>query len=113
MARQKKPLSFSEWSFRGLGYVLLFLFGMMCVIPFYLILISSFAEESSLIRNGFQLIPRQFSTRAYEMILSNPGRIGRAYRGQGPEPDRRSRRTVQRNHRAGEHFVLRLQQQRK
>ena len=79
MARHRRPLSFSEWSFRGLGYVLLFLFGMMCVIPFYLILISSFAEESSLIRNGFQLIPQKFSTRAYEMILSNPRRIGRAY----------------------------------
>ena len=79
MTGRRYRQSFSEWSFYGLGYVLLFIFGMLCVIPFYLILISSFAEESSLIRNGFQLIPQQFSTRAYEMVFTNPGRIGRAY----------------------------------
>lgn len=79
MSRKRYPQSFSEISFRGLGYVLLFLFGMACVIPFYLIIISSFAEESSLIRNGFQLIPEKFSTDAYAMVFTNPGRIGRAY----------------------------------
>ncbi len=79
MSKRKYPQSFSEWSFRALGYVLLFVFGMLCVIPFYLILISSFADESSLIRNGFQLIPAQFSLKAYQMVFTNPGRIGRAY----------------------------------
>ena len=79
MSGRRYKQSVSEWSFYGLGYVLLFIFGMLCVIPFYLILVSSFAEESSLIRNGFQLIPQQFSLRAYEMVFTNPGRIGRAY----------------------------------
>ena len=79
MSKHRRNQSFSEWSFRALGYVLLFVFGMLCVLPFYLILISSFAEESSLIRNGFQLIPQQFSLRAYQLVFTNPGRIGRAY----------------------------------
>ncbi|MGI6725355.1 MAG: carbohydrate ABC transporter permease [Christensenellales bacterium] len=79
MSRQKYKQTFSEWSFHALGYVLLFAFGMLCVIPFYLIFISSFAEETSLIRNGFQLIPEKFSLSAYHMVFTNPRRIGRAY----------------------------------
>ena len=79
MSKRRYPLTFSEVSFHGLGYVLLFVFGMLCVIPFYLIAISSFADESVLIRNGFQLIPEKFSLEAYSMVFTNPGRIGRAY----------------------------------
>ena len=79
MSKRKYPMTFSEFSFRGLGYVLLFVFGILCVIPFYLIAISSFADESSLIRNGFQLIPEHFSLDAYKMVFTNPERIGRAY----------------------------------
>ena len=60
MSVRRYKQSFGEWSFYGLGYVLLFVFGMLCVIPFYLILISSFAEESALLRNGFQLVRESF-----------------------------------------------------
>lgn len=79
MSKKRYPLTFSEVTFRGLGYVLLFVFGMLCVVPFYLIAISSVASEASLIRNGFQLIPEEFSLSAYEWVFTNPGRIGRAY----------------------------------
>ena len=79
MSKRRYPLTFSELSFRGLGYELLFVFGLLCVIPFYLIAISSFADESSLIRNGFQLIPERFSLDAYKMVFTNPARISRAY----------------------------------
>lgn len=81
MAKHCGPVSysFSELSFKGLSYTLLFVFGMLCVVPFYLIFISSFASESALLRNGYELIPREFSLDAYRYVLSNPGRIGRAY----------------------------------
>lgn len=79
MSKRRYPLTPSEISFHGLGYVALFLFGMLCVIPFYLIAISSFADESALVRNGFELIPEAFSLNAYKMVFTNPARIGRAY----------------------------------
>lgn len=79
MSKRRYPLTFSEVSFRGLGYVLLFVFGLLCVVPFYLIAISSFADESALVRNGFQLIPEKFSLEAYRLVFTNPKRIGRAY----------------------------------
>ena len=77
--QRRKKLPMNEFLFRATGYALLFTFGMLCVIPFYLILISSFAEESALLRNGFQLVPESFSLRAYQLVFTNPGRIGRAY----------------------------------
>jgi len=77
--QHRYPMSVGEFSFRATGYVLLFVFGMLCVIPFYLILISSFASEASLIHNGFSLWPEEFSLDAYKFVFSNPGRIGRAY----------------------------------
>ena len=77
--KRRYPLTASELSFRAVGYVLLFVFGMVCVVPFYLIGISSFASENALIRNGFSLMPAEFSLSAYQMVFTNPGRIGRAY----------------------------------
>ncbi len=79
MSKRRYPYSASELLFRVLGYVLLFSFGMLCVTPFYLIGISSFASESSLIRNGFRMIPEEFSLDAYRLVFTNPARIGRAY----------------------------------
>ncbi|HPF86534.1 MAG TPA: carbohydrate ABC transporter permease [Candidatus Limiplasma sp.] len=75
----RRHLPMNEVTFRSLGYVALFIFGMLCVLPFYLIIVSSFASESSLIRNGFQLIPSEWSLSAYQFVFTNPARIGRAY----------------------------------
>jgi len=77
--RHHYPMNLSEFSFRALGYVLLFVFGMLCVMPFYMVVISSFASEDSLARNGYAFIPEEFSLEAYKYVLSNPGKIGRAY----------------------------------
>ncbi len=79
MSKRRYPCSASELLFRILGYVLLFSFGMLCVTPFYLIGISSLASEPSLIRNGFRMIPEEFSLDAYRLVFTNPARIGRAY----------------------------------
>lgn len=63
----------------GLGYVLLFLFGMMCVIPFWIVFISSFASETSLVRSGYALWPDEFSLSSYAYAFRNPTRIYQAY----------------------------------
>lgn len=75
----KRRIAPNEAAFRGVGYILLFVFGMMCVVPFYLIIISSFTAEDALVRNGYQLIPQAFSLDAYRMVFTNPQRIVRAY----------------------------------
>ena len=52
-----------------LGYILVGLFALLCVIPFYLIIVASFTDESSLIRNGYPLIPTDFSVQSYLCLL--------------------------------------------
>jgi len=65
--------------FDVLGYLLVFIFGMICFIPFYLILISSFEAESELMKGGYSLILREFSLESYRLVFQNPMRILRAY----------------------------------
>ena len=69
----------NEVAFRSIGYVMLFLFGMICVVPFYLIIVSSFASEQALLRDGFRLLPKEWTLDAYGFVFTNPARIGRAY----------------------------------
>lgn len=64
---------------KAIGYVLISLFALACVIPFYLIIIASFTPESSLIRNGYPVIPTEFDLQSYALCLKNPISILKAY----------------------------------
>jgi putative aldouronate transport system permease protein len=64
----------------GIGYILVGVFALLCVLPFYAILIASFTSESSLMVNGYSLYIRDFSTEAYELAFRNPMTILLAYR---------------------------------
>lgn len=65
--------------FNLLGYILLIAFALMCVLPFYLVVISSFQAEEVLTREGFPLYIKQFSLQSYAMCLKNPTSILQAY----------------------------------
>jgi putative aldouronate transport system permease protein len=57
----------------------LILLSLACLIPLLLIVSASFTDEITLTREGYQLLPAQFSTVAYETIFRNPTVILRAY----------------------------------
>lgn len=61
------------------GYIMIGLFALICLAPFYLILIASFTPENDMIRNGYPVLPGAFSTEAYALCLKNPMAILRAY----------------------------------
>lgn len=61
------------------GYIFIGLFALVCVLPFYLIIVASFTDEASLIRNGYPLILRDFSLESYKLSLKNPVSILMAY----------------------------------
>jgi len=65
--------------FNVIGYVVVVFFAVFCLLPFLSILSSSLSSESSVIRHGVSLIPREFSTNAYEYIFRSPGKILKAY----------------------------------
>jgi putative aldouronate transport system permease protein len=58
--------------------ILLFL-GLCCLIPLILIISASFTDEIALTRQGYRLVPSEFSTQAYDLIFRNPQTILRAY----------------------------------
>ena len=61
------------------GYLLVGLFALLCLTPFYLIIVASFTDNSELIRSGYPLFPKPFSTEAYQLSIKNPKQILLAY----------------------------------
>jgi len=51
-------------------YAVLIAFALFCFIPFWIVFINSFADESILQTAGYQLLPGKFSLDAYEFLLS-------------------------------------------
>ncbi|MCE5344427.1 MAG: carbohydrate ABC transporter permease [Eubacteriales bacterium] len=66
--------------FNIISYTLVTLFGLMCVLPFALVLITSFTTETSLMKTGYTFFIREFSTQAYDLAFRNPQKILWAYR---------------------------------
>lgn len=62
-----------------IGYILLTAISLFCLVPFILVLSSSLTEESSIIKDGYQLFPSVFSLEAYKLLFEFPGQLIRAY----------------------------------
>ncbi|WEK54712.1 MAG: carbohydrate ABC transporter permease [Candidatus Cohnella colombiensis] len=62
-----------------IAYIVVGLFALIAVVPFFIVVINSFASEHSIIYYGYSLIPKQFSLGAYEMVFQNPQKMLRAY----------------------------------
>ncbi|MEK5235580.1 carbohydrate ABC transporter permease [Paenibacillus sp. FSL L8-0470] len=59
----------SDRLFSIFAYAVLILFTLFCILPFLLMVIGSFTEESELIVNGYTLFPKAFSVAAYKALL--------------------------------------------
>ncbi len=64
---------------RGFGYIFIGLFAVCCLIPFLLVLGTSFTSEGSIAKHGFNLWPKEFSTFAYKIVFENPDLIIGSY----------------------------------
>jgi len=81
MEIKRKIIGKDEISINIVGIILIGFFALMCVLPFYLIVIASFTSETSLIRNGYPLLPslENFSLDSYKLSLKNPVAILKSY----------------------------------
>ena len=60
--------------------IVLILLSLMCLIPFALIVISSFTDETCLKMNGYSFFPEKWSVFAYTYVLSgNAGKVMHGY----------------------------------
>ncbi len=60
-------------------HALLIFLILCCVIPFWLLIASSFTSEDYLVQHGYSLIPGETSLAAYKYLWSAKDSIGRAY----------------------------------
>ena len=61
------------------AHIILIIASISCVYPFLLLIMASFTEETTLIKNGYSIFPEKFSMEAYEYIFAQAGTIFRAY----------------------------------
>ena len=74
----KIKLDRSDIIIRTIGYVVVTLYAVACVLPFLIIIGTSFTAEEVIRTEGAQLFPKQFTTKAYEMVLQG-GAIWKSY----------------------------------
>lgn len=77
--RNKIKLDRSDRIVRGFAYIFISLFALMCLIPFVLMISTSFSTESEITKTGFALIPKGFTFNAYNILLTNSKQLLGAY----------------------------------
>lgn len=75
----KVRLEPADMFIRGFTYVFVSCMVVTCIIPFLLIIGSSFSSENAIRRAGFTIIPKDFSLYAYELLLKSPKQLLGAY----------------------------------
>ena len=63
----------SDKIIRAIGYVLVTIYSLACVIPFIIIVSTSFTSEATIRAEGVQLIPQDISLQAYQMVAKGGG----------------------------------------
>lgn len=74
----KVKLGTSDLVIRGFGYVIITLYAIACVLPFVMIVSTSFTGESYIRKYGVTMVPKEFTTMAYEMVMQG-NMIWRSY----------------------------------
>ncbi len=75
----KVKLDWTDRTIRGFTYVIVSIFAICCIIPFWLIIASSFSTEAAIRRTGFTLWPTSFTTYSYSLILKSPDQLIGSY----------------------------------
>lgn len=72
-----KSKDLTKWKIISNG--VLSIFSLAAVLPFILLIMSSFTEEAVVMREGYRFWPRVFSLEAYRYIFTQAAIIGRGY----------------------------------
>lgn len=69
----KVKLGTSDKIIRGFGYVFLTLYSVCCIVPFIIIISTSFTSESVIRAEGVQFLPKEITLTAYNMVTKSGG----------------------------------------
>jgi putative aldouronate transport system permease protein len=73
------PNNKNERLYQFVSQCILIVLSLMAIIPFVIMISTSFSENSKIIQTGYSLLPRGFSLDAYDYIFTNIEVVGRAY----------------------------------
>lgn len=79
MRNKKKRLPAGELAFQVVLYVLLILLTLTFIIPFLLVIGTSFVSKEEIARRGFVFFPQVWNFAAYDMMLLQNTEVWRAY----------------------------------
>ena len=68
-----------EGRFQIFGNIVMFIITFNAIVPLILLLISSFTDDSALVRNGYSFIPEKLSAYAYQYIFTSGNSLTTAY----------------------------------
>ena len=77
-AKKHIQMTGSDRVMNGGFYLFITVFSIICLIPFLLVLGSSFTAERALTQNGYNIWPSEFSLDAYKLVFVS-GDIPQAY----------------------------------
>lgn len=80
MNKNKIKNSGDRVAFLVFSYALVAVFAVLCVLPFIMILTGSFTAEEAIFRDGYRIIPKQWSLEAYKILFKSPDSILNAYK---------------------------------
>ncbi len=67
-------------TFDVISYILLTIGAVVCVFPFIIILSGSFTDNATILKEGYSILPRNFTLAAYQTIFKAPKDILQAYK---------------------------------
>ena len=65
--------------FNVIGYLLVGLVALVCLLPFIMLMSGSFSSEQAIRFTGYGLLPKEFTLEAYRIVFKYPQKIARAY----------------------------------
>ena len=75
----KKKMSSDVRKLNIIAYTFCIAVALICLIPFLMIISGSFSSEAAITKNGFSLLPQDFSLQAYKTVFKEPIVVFRAY----------------------------------
>ncbi len=67
----KVKIGVSDMIIRGIGYIFVTFYSVCCILPFLIIIGTSFTREEIIRAEGVQLIPKEATLKAYEMVCKS------------------------------------------
>lgn len=77
--KNRPPIGRDRVAFNIISVIVLALLSALCLLPFLLVLSGSVSDQTSILVDGYRLIPSSFSLDAYKMLFRIPQDLLRAY----------------------------------